>query len=159
MLRKLTRTFFAIAVTVAALTCGPALAQKTLTVAQMEGFLKVYKEAETISKNPGPQARGALEAAIRKNGFKDYVEFGAAAEGIATVLAGMDPATKRYNDPGSIIRGEIARILADTSIGADEKKQMTDALNEALKPLPPLPPKENIELVTSYYDRLIAAMQ
>jgi hypothetical protein len=156
---KLTQTLFAIATAVAILIGGPALAQKTLTAAQMEGFLKAYKETQTLSQNPGPQARSALEAVVKKNGFKDFVEFGTAAEVIAAVLAAMDPGTKQYNDPGAILRGEIARIQADTGIGPAEKKQMTDAINEGLKALPPLPPKENIELVTRYYDRLVAVMQ
>ena len=156
---KLMQTFFVIAIAVAAVIGGPALAQKTLTAAQMDGFLKAYKETQALSQNPGPQARSALEAIVKRNGFRDFVEFGAAAEVIAAVLAGMDPATKQYNDPGAILRGEIARIQADTGIGATEKKQMTDAINEGLKALPPLPPRENIELVTRYYDRLIAVMQ
>ena len=153
------QTFFAIAIAFAAVIGSPALAQRTLTAAQMEGFLNAYKETQTLSQNPGAQTRNALETVVKKNGFKDFVEFGAAAEVIAAVLAVMDPATKQYNDPGAILRGEIARIQADAGIGAAEKKQMTDALNEGLKALPPLPPRENIELVTRYYDRLVAVMQ
>ena len=112
-----------------------------------------------LSKDPGPRSRGALEAAVKKHGFRDFVEFGAVAEAIAKALAGMDPDTKKFVDPSATVRGEIARVQADASIDAETKKQTIAAMNEALKAMPPLESRENIELVTRYYDRLVAVME
>ena len=75
------------------------------------------------------------------------------------MLAGIDPATKKYVGSEAIIKAQIAQIQSDHGMPANDKKQAFADLNEALTaPSPPIENKGNIDLVVKYYDKLADAL-
>jgi hypothetical protein len=71
------------------------------------------------------------------------------------VLAGFDPATKKYVGSEAVIKSQIAQVEADKKMSAKDKKEALADLNEALKASePPIENKGNIDLIAKYYDKL-----
>ena len=71
------------------------------------------------------------------------------------VLAGFDPATKKYVGSDAVIKSQIAQVEADKKMPAKDKKQALADLSEALKaPEPPIENKGNIDLIAKYYNKL-----
>lgn len=144
---------------------APALKQMTLTDKQIEGVLAAQKDIDAIAEKlpddakPDPKVTAELDAVARKNGFASYDEYNDVIDNISLVLAGIDPATKKYVGSEAIIKAQITQIQSDTSMPANDKKQALADLNEALKaPSPPIENKGNIDLVVKYYDKLADAL-
>ena len=144
---------------------APALKQMALTDKQIEGVLAAQKDIDAIAEKlpddakPDPKVTAELDAVARKNGFASYDEYNDVIDNISLVLAGIDPATKKYVGSEAIIKAQITQIQSDTSMPANDKKQALADLNEALKaPSPPIENKENIDLVVKYYDKLADAL-
>lgn len=144
---------------------APALKQMALTDKQIEGVLAAQKDIDAIAEKlpddakPDPKVTAELDAAARKNGFAGYEEYNDVIDNISLVLAGIDPATKKYVGSEAIIKAQITQIQSDTSMPANDKKQALADLNEALKaPSPPIENKGNIDLVVKYYDKLADAL-
>ena len=57
-----------------------------------------------------------------------------------------------------LLKKEIADVTADKTIQAQDKKQMLEELNEALKSVQPIQFPGNIELVKKYYDKIDAGL-
>jgi F0F1-type ATP synthase membrane subunit b/b' len=74
------------------------------------------------------------------------------------VMAAIDPLTKAFTDPQSAIKKEIEDVSADKTIPDNEKKQLLEELNEALKAAQPIQFPGNVELVKKYYDKIDAAL-
>jgi hypothetical protein len=158
----------ALALAAVALTGAPAPAQDAvkqikLTTAQVENFLKAYKDVSAITeklgdKEPDAKSQAALQAAVKKAGFKDYGEFEDVSGNIGLVMQGIDPQTKAFTEPPEALKKEIAAVQADKSMKAAEKKQVLDDLNAQLKTAQPVQFKENVELVKKYYDKIAAVM-
>jgi hypothetical protein len=143
----------------------PAVKQIALTEKQMEGALAAQKQMDAITgklpENAKPDAKiiAQLEDAAKKNGFANYDDYTNVVDNISLVLAGFDPATKKYVGPEAVIKAQIAQVDADKKMSPKDKKEALAELNEALKsPPPPLENKGNIDLVSKYYDRLAAAL-
>jgi hypothetical protein len=143
----------------------PAVKQIALTDKQIEGVLAAQKDidaiTEKLAENTKPDAKVAaqLEDAARKNGFASSEEYSNVVDNIGLVLAGFDPATKKYVGTEVLIKAQIAQVEADKKMPAKDKKQALDELNEALKiPAPAIENKGNIDLVTKYYDKLAEAL-
>jgi hypothetical protein len=95
----------------------------------------------------------------KKNGFASYDEYNNVVDNISIVLAGFDPATKKYVGTEALIKTQIAQVQADKKMPAKDKKQALADLDEALKsPAPPIENKGNIDLVAKYYDKLADAL-
>ena len=144
---------------------APALKQMALTDKQIEGVLAAQKDIDAITEKLPDDAKldakvtAQLDAVARKNGFASYDEYNDVIDNISLVLAGIDPATKKYVGSEAIIKAQITQIQSDTSMPANDKKQALADLNEALKaPSPPIENKENIDLVVKYYDKLADAL-
>lgn len=142
--------------------------QVALTDKKIEGVLASQKEfdaiaeklPETAADKPDPKVTAQLDAVAKKYGFASYDEYNDAVDTISLVLGGFDPTTKKYVGQDAVIRSQIAAVQSDSSIPADDKKQVLEQLNDALKmPMPAVQNKANIEVVAKYYDRLSAAMQ
>jgi len=103
-------------------------------------------------------AQTELEAAVKKNGFKDFNDYDEVTTNITMVMTGIDPNTKVFTDPAIAIKEEIQEVTADKDLPAPEKKQMLDELNEALKSAPPIQYPNNIELVRKHYDKIDEAL-
>jgi len=143
----------------------PALKQIALTDKQVEGVLAAQKDMDAITEKlpddakPDSKVTAQLDAVASKNGFASYDEYNQVIDNISLVLAGIDPASKKYVGPEAIIKAQIAQIQADNNMPAKDKKQALADLNEALNaPSPPIENKANVELVEKYYDKLADAL-
>jgi hypothetical protein len=143
----------------------PAVKQMVLTDKQIEGVLAAQKDMDAITEKlppnvkPDPKAAAQLEEAARKNGFASYEEYNNVIDNLGLVLAGFDPATKKYVGTEAVIKAQIAEVEADNKMPAKDKKQALGDLNQALKTPPPaVENKGNIDLVTKYYDKLADAL-
>ena len=143
----------------------PAMKQIALTDKQIEGVLAAAKEMDAITAKlpdnakPDPKIIAQLEAVAKKNSFASYDEYNNVLDNISIVLAGFDPATKKYVGTETVIKAQIAKVQADKKMSAGDKKEALADLNDALKSLaPPIENKGNIDLVTRYYDKLAAVM-
>jgi hypothetical protein len=139
--------------------------QMVLTEKQVQGVLAAQKDIDAITdklsenSKPDPKVTASLEAVAKKNGFASYDEYNNVVDNISLVLAGFDPATKKYVGSDAVIKAQIAQVQADTKMPAKDKKEALADLNEALKqPAPAIENKGNIDLVGKYYDKLADAM-
>ena len=159
----------AIAAAVAGFSSG-ALAQLAetqiqLTEKHVEGFIAVQAGiSAVVEKSQGAifsdsgKHKAELDAVTRKHGFKSFAEYETVAANISMVMAGIDPQTKQFTDPVVAIKKEIADVTADKSISEQDKKQILEELNEALKSAEPIQFPSNIELVKKYYDKIDAGL-
>jgi hypothetical protein len=143
----------------------PALKQIALTEKQIEGVIGAAKDIDVITEKlsenskPDPKVTAQLEAVAKKNGFASYDEYNDVVDNISIVLAGFDPATKKYVGTEAVIKAQMARVQADKKMSAKDKKDALADLSQALKaPEPPIENKGNIDLVGKYYDKLTAIM-
>jgi hypothetical protein len=144
----------------------PAVKQIQLTEKHIEGFIAAQKDMGPIlekiqgaaSDQLPANIQTALEAAAKKNGFKDFAEYDEVVGNITMVMAGIDPKTKAFTEPTVAIKKEIDDVTADKTIPAADKKQLLEELNEALKSVQPIQFPGNIELVKKYYDKIDAAL-
>ncbi|HEY2212918.1 MAG TPA: hypothetical protein VGH62_15125 [Bradyrhizobium sp.] len=143
----------------------PAIKQMALTDKQIEGVLAAAKDMDAITAKlpdnakPDPKIIAQLEGVAKKNGFASYDEYNNVLDNISMVLAGFDPATKKYVGTETVIKAQIAQVQADKKMSAKDKKEVLGELNDALRsPAPPIENKGNIDLVARYYDKLAAAL-
>jgi hypothetical protein len=143
----------------------PAAKQMALTDKQIEGVLTAQKDMDAITAKlpdnarPDPKVIAQLEGVAKKNGFAGYEEYNNVIDNISIVLAGFDPATKKYVGTDAVIKAQITQVQADRKMSPKDKKQALADLNEALKsPAPPIENKGNIDLVAKYYDKLADAL-
>jgi hypothetical protein len=139
--------------------------QIALTEKQVEGVLAASKEMDAITDKipenakPDPKVDAQLDAIAKKNGFASYAEYNDVTDNIGMVLAGFDPATKKYVGAETVIKAQIAQVQADKKMPPKDKKQALADLNDALKtPAPAIENKGNIDLVARYYDKLADAL-
>ena len=139
----------------------PPVKQMALTDRQIGGVIAGQKDIDAImekmpqSGKPDPKAVAQLDAVAKKNGFAGYGEYANVVANISLVLAGFDPATKKYVGPEAVIKAQIAEVEADKKMSAKDKKEALADLNDELKtPEPPIENKGNIDLVAKYYDKL-----
>jgi hypothetical protein len=135
--------------------------QMALTDKQIQGVLAASKDMDAITEklpeNAPPDAKvtAQLDAVAKKNGFASYDDYNNVTDNIGLVIAGFDPATKKYVGNDAVIKAQIAEVQADKKMSAKDKKEALADLNEALKsPAPPIQNKGNIDLVAKYYDQL-----
>jgi hypothetical protein len=143
----------------------PAIKQMALTEKQIAGVLAASKEMDVITaklpENAQPDAKmiAQLDGVAKKNGFAGYDEYTNVMDNISLVLAGFDPATKKYVGSEAVIKAQIAQVEADKKMSAKDKKEALADLNQALKaPEPTIENKGNIDLVAKNYDKLGAIM-
>jgi hypothetical protein len=142
-----------------------AVKQIAVTEKQVEGVLAASKDMDAITDKlpedakPDPKITAQLEGVAKKNGFTSYDEYNNVLDNLGLVLAGFDPATKKYVGAEAVIKSQIAEVQADKKMSPKDKKEALADLNEALKsPAPAVENKGNIDLVTKYYDKLSAIM-
>jgi hypothetical protein len=137
--------------------------QIELTPNQIDAFIATDKEIAPITAKlkgnaePSKQMMTQMEGIAKKNGFKDFDEFGDVGANIGMVFGGINPESKKY-EPEELIRRQIAAVNADQKIPAAQKKRILQDLQQASKSLPALKYPGNAELVANNYDRLKAVM-
>ncbi len=139
--------------------------QMAVNEKQVQGVIAAAKEMDAITDKlpedakPDPKITAQLEGVAKKNGFASYDEYNNVLDNLGLVLAGFDPASKKYVGAEAVIKSQIAEVTADKKMSAKDKKEALADLNEALKsPAPAVENKGNIDLVTKYYDKLSAIM-
>jgi hypothetical protein len=137
--------------------------QIKLTERHVEGFIAAQKDLSAVVEKMHAAAtqskfQAELEAVTAKHGFKSFSEYEDVAANISMLMAAIDPQTKAFTDPPMAIRKEIEEVSADQGLPAEEKKQLLQELNEALKAAQPVQFPSNIELVKKYYDKIDAAL-
>lgn len=140
--------------------------QVALTAKQIEGFIAAQKDMTAITKKipaastkPDPKIGAQLDSAVKKYGFKNFVEYDDVAGTIALVMSGIDPVTKSFLEPKEAIQQEIAEVNADKAIGKAQKTKMLQELDRALKLAQPIQHRGNIDLVKSHFEKIEAAVQ
>ena len=143
----------------------PAIKQMALTDKQIQGVLAAQQDMDAVTEKlpdnakPDPKVTAQLEGVAKKNGFASYDDYNDVIDNLSIVLAGFDPATKKYVGSYTVIKAQIAQVQADKKMSAKDKKEALADLNEALKaPAPVIENKGNIDLVAKYYDKLADAM-
>ena len=97
----------------------PERKQMALTDKQIEAVLAAKKDFDAIDdklpNNVTADKKGLaqLDAVAKKNGFANYAEHAIVADNISLVLAGFDPATKKYVGAEAVIKARIALVQAD----------------------------------------------
>jgi hypothetical protein len=139
--------------------------QVALTDKQIQGVLAASKDlnaiTEKLPENAPPDAKvtAQFDAVARKNGFASYDDYNNVTDNIGLVIAGFDPATRKYVGSEAVIKAQIAEVQADKKMSAKDKKEALADLDDALKnPAPPIQNKGNIDLVAKYYDQLAALL-
>ena len=143
----------------------PELKQIALTDKQVESVLAAQKDMDAITDKipdnapPDPKLDAKLDDVAKKYGFAGYPDYNTVVDNISLVLGGIDPATKKYVGPETVIKTQIAQVTADKKMSAKDKKDALADLNEALKqPQPAVQNKGNIDIVLKYYDKLSEAL-
>ncbi len=137
--------------------------QIKLTEKHIQGFIAADDEMARIyganvdNSDPKVQAQG--EAVARKNGFASLAEYDDVSMNIAILMSHIDPKTKKFTEPAERVKEEIAALKADKSVSEEGKKEALAELEMALKGAKPIAFKENITLVTRYFDKLLPLMQ
>ncbi len=147
-------------------TAQPSVKQIQLTDKHVEGFISSQKDMATVaekmqgnSDKPDPKVQAELEDIAKKHGFVSFQEYDDVAANISMIMAGIEPQTKAFTEPKLAIQKEIDEVNNDKSIAENEKKQMLDELNEALKSAQPIQYPSNIELVKKYWEKIDAVLQ
>src|SRR5262245_66530825 len=125
----------------------------------MGAYEDIAKLYDATNPEPDPRAEAQAEAVAKKNGFASLDEYDEVSFNISMVMSGIDPKTKKFTEPPEQIKKEIAALKADKSVPEAQKKEDLKQLEEALKSAKPIQFKENVALVTKYFDRLSALMQ
>ena len=146
---------------------APDMTVKQMAVSekQAQGVIAAAKDMDAITDKlpenakPDPKITAQLDGVAKKNGFASYDEYNNVLDNLGLVLAGFDPASKKYVGAEAVIKAQIAEVQADKKMSPKDKKEALADLNEALKsPAPAVENKGNIDLVTKYYDKLSAIM-
>jgi hypothetical protein len=139
--------------------------QIALTEKQIEGVLAAAREMDPITEKlpedgkPNPKILAQLDGVAKKNGLASYDEYNDVIDNISIVLAGFDPATRKYVGGEAVIKAQIARVQADNKLPAKDKKEVLADLDAALKsPGPTIENEGNIDLIAKYYDKLAEAL-
>jgi hypothetical protein len=137
--------------------------QIKLTEKHIAGFISADDEMAKIYganvDNSDPKVRAQGEAVARKNGFASLAEYDDVSMNIAILMSHIDPNTRKFTEPAERVKEEIAALKADKSVSEDAKKEALAELETALKAAKPIQFKENVALVTKYYDQLLPLMQ
>ena len=170
---RLRRAFLAVlaiaAVTTVALHAGRAVAQGQgqgpsqvqLTAKQVQQYVAAFKQMAPLFEKldaaggkPDPKLMAMVEGAVKKHGFKDLDEYDQVVVSIVAVLDGVDPKTKQYTDPVSLIKKEIAAVQADKTMKPDERKKALESLTAELSEVQAVQFPGNIPLVIKFFDQL-----
>ena len=156
-------TFMALALFDPGVATAQDIKQIKLTERHIQGFMAADEEmakiygADVDNSNPKVKAQG--EAVAKKNGFASFAEYDDVSMNIAILMSHIDPKTRKFTEPAERVKEEIAALKADKSVSEEGKKEALAELEMALKGAKPIAFKENITLVTRYFDKLLPLMQ
>jgi hypothetical protein len=117
-----------------------------LPIVAYEDIAKLYAGANSDTPED-PKVEAQAAAVAKKNGFASLAQYDDVLTNITMIMSGIDPQTKKFNEPPEQIKNEIAALKADKSVPEAEKKESLAQLEAALKNAKPVQFKENIALV------------
>jgi hypothetical protein len=138
--------------------------QIALTRSQIDAFIATEKEIAPVTAKlkgnaqPSKQMMAQMESIAKKNGFKDFDEYGDVGANIGMVYGGINPENKRF-EPEELIKRQIAAVNADQKIPPAQKKRILQNLQQASSSMPKLKYPANADLIAANYDRLKAVME
>lgn len=143
------------------------LKQIALTDKQIDSLIAAQKEMDAVTDKlpdgaqdkPDPKLQAQLEGIAKKNGFADFNEYGTVYDNVSMVMSGIDPKTKAFTEPPEMLKKQITAVQADAKIPAKDKKAILDEMNAAMKVTTNVQFKDNVTLVTKYYDKLGPLLQ
>jgi hypothetical protein len=168
--RRFLGVVFSVLLAVVLFDPGAATAQEVkqikLTEKHIQGFMaaskdmaKLYDGADPSADKPDPKVEAQAGAIAKKSGFASLVEYEDASMNIAMIMYGIDPQTKKFTEPPEQIKKEIAALKGDKSVPEAEKREDLAQLEAALQTAKPVQFKENIALVSKYFEKLAPTMQ
>ncbi len=139
--------------------------QVVLTEAQVTGLIAAQPDLAAIAKKLDNASEGdevgvekELDAIATNHGFKNFADLDDVSATVQLVLDGLDPETGEYVDPVVSLKEELEEVKADSSMDAEEKKELIGELEEALTAIPPLKHKENIEIVKKHRKAILDSL-
>ena len=127
-------------------------------MAAYEDIAKLYDGASS-DKPEDPKVEAQAAAVAKKNGFASLAQYDDVLTNNTMIMSGIDPQTKKFTEPPEQIKNEIAALKADKSVSEADRKTQLAELEAAQKTAKPIQFKENIALVTKYFDKLSPLMQ
>ncbi len=144
---------------------GP-IKQIQLTEAQVKSFIASQPDLATIApklQEAGDNIDSALQSELdgiaKKHGFADFAELDDVAANISIVMAGLDTKSGDFTEPVEALKKELAEVTADASIPEDDKKQLVEELNEAIKTTPHIEHPGNVEIVKAHRAEIEKSLQ
>jgi hypothetical protein len=142
------------------------LPQIKLTEGQLTGYIAaqpdmmaILPKLEKAGSSPSPELEAELEGIAKKHGFSDFAELNAVATTISIVMAGFDNETGEFTEPLEALKRELAEITADSSIPAEDKKELVEELTAAIRATPPIKHRENVDLVKAHREAIEKALE
>jgi hypothetical protein len=139
--------------------------QIQLTEAQVKSFISAQPDLAGVAgklqeagEKLDPALQAELDAIAKKHGFANFGELDDVAANISIVMAGLDQSGE-FTEPVEALKKELSEVEADSSIPDDDKKQLVDELNEAIKTTPAVEHKENIDLVKAHRAEIEKALE
>jgi len=140
------------------------LKQIKLTEKQVQGFIaaaadmgKLYEGADP--NKPDPKLDAQAGALAKKNGFASLAEYDDVSTNISMIMSGLDPQPRSSASRPSRSRMRSRRSRPTRPSRRQTGKRVWRKLEAALKTAKPIQFKENIALVTKYFDKLSPLMQ
>lgn len=140
--------------------------QIKLTDDQVKSFIAAQPDLATVAPklqeagdNIEPALQTELDGIAKKHGFADFAELDDVAANISIVMAGLDSKSGDFTEPVEALKKELADVTADASIPDDDKKQLVEELNEAIKTTPHIEHPENVEIVKTHRAEIEKALQ
>lgn len=140
--------------------------QIKLTEEQVKSFVAAQPDLATVApklQEAGDNIDSALQTELdgiaKKHGFANFAELDDVAANISIVMAGLDSKSGDFTEPVEALKKELADVTADASIPADDKKQLVEELNEAIKTTPKIEHPENVDVVKSHRADIEKALQ
>jgi hypothetical protein len=132
--------------------------QIPLTERQIQGAIAAapgVKETTEIAKEGINELRPAtvakLDAVAKEHGLASYEEFLLVWNNLSLVESGFDRMSRKYIGRTALTKLQIAKIKADMTMSAEDKRDAIDALDFE-SPAPRY--KANVDLFIKYYDQM-----
>jgi hypothetical protein len=140
--------------------------QIKLTEAQVKSFVSAQPDLAVVApklQEAGDNIDSALQSELddiaKKHGFANFAELDDVAANISIVMAGLDSKSGEFTEPVEALKKELADVTADATIPDDDKKQLVEELNEAIKTTPHIEHPENVDIVKAHRAEIEKALQ
>jgi len=148
---------------VEAATAPTPVRQIKLTEKQVQNFIAARKSMVKVAigrqGSTDTKFHAESEAIAKKSNFRDLAEYDNVAANILLVVAGIDPLTKRYTDPQTVVKKGIAKVTADKNIPDNDRNELLNEFEKLLNAAQPIQYPSNIDLVRKYYDMIDMVLQ